>query len=192
MWRKAGVTCGKDGVVWGEAGQMCWNEVVMYGKERETSGRDDVVWWKAGAPSGKVVKTFLHVVVRGRLVEHRLRLLEACCIRKWGGLCIRECGRTVSELRVLSWGFGNVFWGLGGCCGYWSMIRWLRGETVGDLCRESAHISCAMVAEGIISSFYQLFFSPLSVVSLFFYQLFLSPSSVVSLFFPLDISLFLS
>ena len=24
-----------------------------------------------------------------------------CCIRKWGGLCIRECGRTVSELRAL-------------------------------------------------------------------------------------------
>ena len=30
--------------MWGEAGQMCWNELVMYGKERETSGRDDVVW----------------------------------------------------------------------------------------------------------------------------------------------------
>lgn len=33
------------------------------------------------------------------------------------------------------------------------MIRWLRGETVGDLCRESAHISCAMVAKGILSPF---------------------------------------
>ena len=33
------------------------------------------------------------------------------------------------------------------------MIRWLRGETVGDLCRESAHISCVMVAEGILSPF---------------------------------------
>ena len=57
------------------------------------------------------------------------------------------------------------------------MIRWLRGETIGDSCPEMALIFCAMVAEGIISSFYQLF---------------LSPSSVVSLFFPLDISLFLS
>lgn len=60
----------------------------MFGKER--------------APSGKVVKTFLHVVVRGCLVGHRLRLLEGCCcMRKWAELCIRECGRTVSELRAL-------------------------------------------------------------------------------------------
>lgn len=35
--------------------------------------------------------TFLRVVVRGCLVEHLLRLLDGCyCIRKWGGLCIRD------------------------------------------------------------------------------------------------------
>ena len=33
------------------------------------------------------------------------------------------------------------------------MIRWLRGETVGDTCPEMAHIFCAMVAEGILSPF---------------------------------------
>ena len=57
------------------------------------------------------------------------------------------------------------------------MIRWLRGETVGDLCRESAHIFCAMVAKGILSPFSvgcSLFI--LSNVSLFFYQLFLFSS----------------
>ncbi len=80
------------------------------------------------------------------------------------------------------------------------MIRWLRGETVGDSCHESAHISCAMVAKGILSPFsvgcslfvlsnVSLFilsnvFSPSSGVSLFFCQLFLSPSSGASLFFP--------
>ena len=79
---------GKGGVVWGKAEPMCRNELVMYGKERETSG--------------KVVKTFLRVVVWDCLVGHRLRLLDGCCcIRTWGGLCIRECGRTVSELRAL-------------------------------------------------------------------------------------------
>ena len=59
------------------------------------------------------------------------------------------------------------------------MIRWLRGETVGDLCRESAHISCAMVAKGILSPFSvgcSLFI--LSNVSLSFYQLF--PFSSIS------------
>ena len=30
--------------MWGEAGQMCRKELVMYGKERVTSGKDDVVW----------------------------------------------------------------------------------------------------------------------------------------------------
>ena len=73
------------------------------------------------------------------------------------------------------------------------MIRWLRGETVGDLCRESAHISCAMVAEGILSPFSvgcSLFI--LSNVSLSFVRCFSFLLSVVSLFFPLDISLFLS
>ena len=49
----------------------------MFGKER--------------APSGKVVKTFLRVVVQGCLIGRRLRLLEGCCcIRTWGGLCIRD------------------------------------------------------------------------------------------------------
>ena len=38
----------------------------MFGKER--------------APSGKVVKTFLRVVVQGCLFEHRLRLLDGCCV----------------------------------------------------------------------------------------------------------------
>jgi len=82
---------------------MCRNELVMYGKERVTSGKDDdVVWRKAGVTSEKVVKTFLRVVVWGCLVGRRLRLLEGCCcIRTWGGLCIRECGRTESELRAL-------------------------------------------------------------------------------------------
>ena len=46
---------------------------------------------RLGAPSGKVIMTFLRVVVRGCLFEHRLRLLDGCCcIRKWGGLCIRD------------------------------------------------------------------------------------------------------
>ena len=46
------------------------------------------------------------------------------------------------------------------------MIRWLRGETVGDLCREIAHISCAAVAEG--------FFCPLFCrMYLSFYRLYL-------------------
>ena len=27
---------------------MCRNELVMYGKERETSGKGEVVWWKTG------------------------------------------------------------------------------------------------------------------------------------------------
>lgn len=70
------------------------------------------------------------------------------------------------------------------------MIRWLRGETVGDLCRESAHISCAMV---IFLVRWQLKeFSPpfLSDLLSLFYRMFLSPSSGASLF-PLDISLFL-
>ena len=61
------------------------------------------------------------------------------------------------------------------------------------------HISCAMVAEGILSPFSvgcSLFI--LSNVFISFYQLFpfssiscFSPSSGASLFFPLDISLFL-
>ena len=54
------------------------------------------------------------------------------------------------------------------------MIRWLRGETVGDSCRESALIFCAMVAKGILSPFSvgcSLFI--LSNVALFFCQLFL-------------------
>ena len=35
--------------------------------------------------------------------RRRLCLLEACCcIRTWGGLCIRERGRIISELRVCS------------------------------------------------------------------------------------------
>lgn len=83
------------------------------------------------------------------------------------------------------------------------MIRWLRGETVGDTCPEIAHIFCAMVAERIFCPFSvgcSLFI--LSNVSLSFYQLF--PFSSIScfsllrqvllfsfLFFPLDISLFL-
>lgn len=64
------------------------------------------------------------------------------------------------------------------------MIRWLRGETVGDSYPEMALIFCAMVAK----------FSPpfLSDVHSLFYRMFLSPSSGVSLFSPLDISLFLS
>ena len=46
---------------------------------------------------------FLRVVVWDCLVGRRLCLLEACCcIRTWGGLCIRERGRIVSELRVCS------------------------------------------------------------------------------------------
>ena len=45
----AGVTCGKGGVVWRKAEPMCWNELVMHGKERETSGKGGVVWGKAGA-----------------------------------------------------------------------------------------------------------------------------------------------
>ena len=64
------------------------------------------------------------------------------------------------------------------------MIRWLRGETVGDLCRESAHISCAMVAEGILSPFSvgcSLFI--LSNVSLSFVRCFSLLLSVVSLSF---------
>ena len=69
------------------------------------------------------------------------------------------------------------------------MIRWLRGETVGDLCRESAHISCAMVAEGILSPFSvrcSLFI--LSNVALFFCQLF--PFSSISCFSFLSIGYF--
>lgn len=57
------------------------------------------------------------------------------------------------------------------------MIRWLRGETVGDLCRESALISCAMAAERIFCPFSvgcSLFI--LSNVSLSFCQLFLFSS----------------
>lgn len=30
--------------MWRKAEPMCRNELVMYGKERETSGKDDVVW----------------------------------------------------------------------------------------------------------------------------------------------------
>ena len=30
--------------MWGKAEPKCWNELVMHGKERETSGKDDVVW----------------------------------------------------------------------------------------------------------------------------------------------------
>ena len=33
------------------------------------------------------------------------------------------------------------------------MIRWLRGETIGDFCPEIALISCAVVTEGILSPF---------------------------------------
>lgn len=57
------------------------------------------------------------------------------------------------------------------------MIRWLRGETVGDSCPEMALIFCAMVAEGFLSPFSvgcSLFI--LSNVSLPFCQLFLFSS----------------
>ena len=79
-----------------KGGAKCRNELVMFGKER--------------APSGKVVKTFLHVVVQGCLVGRRLRLLEGCCcIRTWGGLCIRDVVGLYRNEGALWWGFGNVF-----------------------------------------------------------------------------------
>mgnify|MGYP001738216474 FL=1 len=60
------------------------------------------MWRKAGAPSGKVVRRF-SMLPFGTVsldVDYVYWKL-AVVFRTWGGLCIRERGRIVSELRAL-------------------------------------------------------------------------------------------
>lgn len=90
---RSNVWQGRGCVGRGRAKVLKWVGNVRKGEGNERKGWCCVV--KGGVTRGKVVKTFLRVVVRGCLVGRRLRLLDGCC----SGLCIRECGRTVSEWR---------------------------------------------------------------------------------------------
>ena len=48
MRGKAGVTCGRGGVVWRKAEPMCRIELVMYVMAGGRCGKGEVVWWKTG------------------------------------------------------------------------------------------------------------------------------------------------